>query len=146
MRDVLARRLAAAFDLHAVLAASLDEAALRSTLGELPSNTIGAQFWCVVGGRESYARAIETGIWAGFGCSLSAADTTVPHRVGDALASSAAAASSAVLAEPDLSEPQVELALQLLEHETQHHGQLSRYLYALRMPMPEPWRARCNLE
>ena len=143
---MLARRLATAFDLHAVLAASLDEGALRSTLGELPSNTIGAQFWCVVGARESYARAIEHGGWEGFGCSLSAADTTVPGRVAAALESSAAAATSAVLGLTELSETQAELALQLLEHETQHHGQLIRYVYGLRLPIPEPWRARYNLE
>jgi hypothetical protein len=145
MSDVLARRLAAAFDLHAVLAATLDEAALASNLGELPSNTIGAQFWCVVGARESYARAIENGSWAGFSCSLSAADTRVPRRVVAALESSATAA-SAVVAAGNLSEAQTELALQLLEHETQHHGQLIRFLYGLRLPIPEPWRARYSLE
>ena len=31
-------------------------------------------------------------------------------------------------------------ALDLLEHEAAHHGQLIRYLYGLDLPIPETWK------
>lgn len=34
----------------------------------------------------------------------------------------------------------------LLEHETQHHGQLIRYIYALDIPRPPSWRERYALD
>jgi len=34
----------------------------------------------------------------------------------------------------------------LLEHEAQHHGQLIRYLYGLRLPIPASWKSRYALE
>jgi hypothetical protein len=35
--------------------------------------------------------------------------------------------------------------LDLLEHEAQHHGQLIRYLYALKLAIPDSWKARYAL-
>src|SRR5690606_495239 len=40
----------------------------------------------------------------------------------------------------------IEVALRLLEHETQHHGQLIRYLYAVPLPVPASWVQRYVLE
>lgn len=146
MKRVLDERLRDAFGLYDALIAALDDDALTRRLRDLPSNEIGQQLWCVVGARESYARAIERGGWAGFTCSLAAADTVHRERVADALQTSAATATDTLARLDDLTEVQQRLALTLLEHEAQHHGQLIRYLYGLRLPMPEAWKARYSLD
>ena len=145
MTRAIDARLHDAFGLYEVLVATLDDGALTRRLGDLPSNEIGQQLWCVVGARESYTRAIQRDGWAGFGCSLAAADTHDRNRVADALQASAAAASEALAGLQELSEVQERLALTLLEHEAQHHGQLIRYLYGLRLPIPEAWKERYSL-
>jgi len=133
-----------AFGLYRDLLAVLDEGGLKSTLPALPSNTIGAQLWCVVGARESYARAIAAGEWAGFTCSLD--EPADPAEVAAALDRSEAAISEALAPLDDSSDAQDRLVLNLLEHEAQHHGQLIRYLYGLRLPIPASWKSRYALE
>jgi len=132
------------FGLYRDLLAVLDESTLASGLAGLPSNTIGAQLWCVVGARESYARAIAAGEWAGFTCSLD--EPGDPARVAEALDRSGAAVTQALQSHVQLTEAQDRLVLDLLEHEAQHHGQLIRYLYALRLPVPASWKARYALD
>ena len=41
-----------------------------------------------------------------------------------------------------LSDMQVDLAFELLEHEVQHHGQLIRYVYATGLTFPVSWHDR----
>jgi hypothetical protein len=70
MQRLIDARLDAVFDLYDELIASLDGAQLRQSL-PVPSNPIGMQLWCVVGARETWARAMETGTWGPFRCSIS---------------------------------------------------------------------------
>lgn len=117
---------------------------LASDLGGLPSNTIGAQLWCVVGARESYARAALAGSWQGFTCRLSSEET----RDSAAILSALAATVADVLAAAGRVEPgsaAEDFMLDLLEHEVQHHGQLIRYLYALGIERPSSWKERYAL-
>jgi hypothetical protein len=131
------------FVLYRDLLAVVDEVALNARLPGLPSNTIGAQVWCVVGSRESYARAIAAGEWAGFSCSL---DDPGDHaKVVAALRRSEVALSEALESLDGSSRAQARLVLDLLEHEAQHHGQLIRYLYALKLAIPDSWKARYAL-
>jgi hypothetical protein len=132
------------FGLYRDLLACLDASVLASGLAGLPSNTIGAQLWCVVGARESYARAISAGGWAGFTCSLDEPGDL--GKVAAALDSSASAVSQALGQLDEASDAQDRLVLDLLEHEAQHHGQLIRYLYALRLPIPASWKSRYALD
>lgn len=139
----LADRFARSFDLYRDLAAGLDETALNSKLPGLPSNAIGLQLWCVVGARESYARAIREGAWAGFSCSLEEPGRKEP--VVDALRDSAAIVSGVLGSIGDFDEIRSGLMIDLLEHEAAHQGQLIRYLYGLRLRAPESWRNRYHL-
>jgi hypothetical protein len=132
------------FGLYRDLLGVLDARALTSGLPGLPSNSIGAQLWCVVGARESYARAITAGGWSGFTCSLD--EPGDPGRVAAALESSAATVASALRSQERLTDLQERLVLDLLEHEAQHHGQLIRYLYGLRLPIPASWKDRYALD
>jgi hypothetical protein len=122
------------------LARSLDDESMGRRLQD-PSNTLWDQFWCMVGARESYARAITAGEWVGFGCSLTADDRGSQPRVVEALQSSRDEVQQAM----SLPDPREQLILDLLLHETQHHGQLIRYVYGLGLEFPESWRERWNL-
>ena len=138
MNPMLKARLDRSFQLTHDLVAHLDEEALSLDLPGLPSNRIGGQLWCVVGARESYLRAIEACGWQGFSCSLAA-----PRVKGAVLA--ALEATQARLAATDftaLSDGQLALAFDLLEHEIQHHGQLIRYVYANGLAFPTSWNKR----
>jgi hypothetical protein len=137
-------RFERSFGLYRDLIASIGEATLASRLGDLPSNTVGAQLWCVVGARESYSRAIEAGRWAGFACSLD--DTQRTDQVLAALGRSediVRAALDRLTADDDV---RAGFAIDLLEHEAAHQGQLIRYLYGLRLPIPASWKARYALD
>jgi hypothetical protein len=123
------------FAMYEELAAALPDEAFEERLPNIRSNSVGAQLWCVVGARESYARAIAAGEWSGFACSLGGDTAPV---VRPALGTSAAAAREAV--NGDLDDARADLALSLLEHEAQHAGQLLRYLFALDLEIPERWK------
>ena len=132
------------FGLYRDLLEVLDEVVLGSKLPGLRSNAVGGQLWCVIGARESYARAFAAGTWAGFSCSLEV--TGDPAKVAEALARSEAAVSEAIGRLSESTAAQERLVLDLLEHEAQHHGQLIRYLYALKLEVPASWKARYALD
>jgi hypothetical protein len=142
LETAVQERFERSFGLYTDLVEAIGEAALSSRLGDLPSNTIGAQLWCVVGARESYSRAIKAGQWSGFSCSLE--DVTSAARVKDALARSATVVRQAI-AIVAADDTRSGLIIDLLEHEAAHHGQLIRYLYGLKLPVPASWKARYAL-
>src|SRR5688572_33449168 len=122
LADVLRANFERSMRLYDDLLAALPEPALGMKLPGIPSNTIGAQLWCVVGARESYARAIAAGAWSGFSCSLTKADSRQAAAVRAALDRARAAVLDA-LAGPDLTDDRTGYLIDLLEHEAQHHGQ-----------------------
>jgi hypothetical protein len=142
--DRVRERFERSFRLYDDVVNTVGADALSARLGDLRSNTIGAQLWCVVGARESYSRAIEGGAWAGFSCSLD--DPADPAKVRGALARSAKAVRAAVAGIDGADGARWGLALDLLEHEAAHQGQLIRYLYGLELPIPESWKRRYALE
>lgn len=143
MDDVL-RRLERAARLYADLEAVLTPELLGARLGDLPSNTIAEQLWCVVGARESYARAAREGGWQGLTSSLDRASASDPVAVAHVLHRSHADVVATIAAGVDAAGQR--WLGDLLEHETQHHGQLIRYLYGLGIPRPTSWRERYALD
>ncbi len=134
------------FALYRDLVASLDEADLDAKLPGLRSNTIGQQLWCVIGARESYSRAVRAGAWEGFSCSLDYGRTADKEAVREALQRSEEAVSEALIGPERQNDARIRHILDLLKHEAQHHGQLIRYLYGLRLDIPESWKARYALD
>lgn len=134
----LKENLIRSFQLTHDLVMHLDETALTLDLPHLPSNRIAGQLWCMVGARESYLEAIESGGWKGFACSLKA--PKVKSSVLAALEATQRQSSELVFS--DVSGVQVGLAFDLLEHEVQHHGQLIRFVYANRLSFPKSWNTR----
>lgn len=143
LSSILQSRFDRSFGLYRDLAESIDDAVLASRLPGIASNTVGLQLWCVVGARESYARAIKAGEWSGFSCSLNA--PTQKDPVAEALRQSTKAVTSALHDIDSFTDAQNGLMLDLLEHEAAHQGQLIRYLYGLRLPIPDSWKARFAL-
>ena len=143
MDDVLGR-LQRAAGLYADLVAVLTPELLGSHLGPLASNTMAEQLWCVVGARESYARAARQGGWQGFTCSLHLSSTPDPTTVAEALERSHAQVLATITAGVDQAGQR--WLGDLLEHEAQHHGQLIRYLYGLGIERPVSWRERYALD
>jgi hypothetical protein len=141
--NLLDRHLDESFAMYDELVASLAGDDLARKL-PVPSNIIGSQLWCVVGARESWARAIAEGTWDGFSCSLTSRDALDAGAMRRALESSAKAVRESCAAAPH--DPQrSDLKLGLLVHESQHQGQLLRYLLGLRLPIPPRWRGRFAL-
>lgn len=139
MSDAAFQRLLQSMPLFEDLVDTLDDDAMKSRL-PVPSNTIWDQLWCVVGGRESYAGAVSSGKWPGFSCSLSADDRGSRSKVAMALESS-----RRLMEEAGKASHESPFALDCLLHETQHQGQLIRYVYGLGLPFPESWRTRWSL-
>lgn len=131
------------FQLYQDLIDAIDEAWLSSNLGSVPSNTLGEQLWCVVGARESYHAAIAANKWNGFSCSL--ATTTKKQDIAEALRRSAESVTSILGDIDDFSDEQNRLVVDLLEHEAAHHGQLIRYIYVLKLPIPASWKSKYAL-
>ena len=144
MQRLIDARLDAVFRLYDELVASLDGARLRQSL-PAPSNPIGMQLWCVVGARETWARAMEKGTWGPFSCSIASfEDAHEPGPVARALATSASAFREAALATV-ADETRTDFKLGLLEHESQHLGQILRYILGLGIEPPPGWKKRFAL-
>ncbi|HNV71783.1 MAG TPA: hypothetical protein PKO06_18910 [Candidatus Ozemobacteraceae bacterium] len=137
--DTLLTRVQRAFALTHDLVASLSDQDLGKKIGDLPSNTIRQQLWCIVGARESYAKAIDNGGWAGFSCSLTQTDAR--DAILQALKKSELDFVH-IVSKSELTGMQIEYFLALHEHEIQHHGQLIRYVYANRLDFPQSWNKR----
>jgi hypothetical protein len=138
MSQQLKARLDRSFKLTHDLVVHLDEICLSLDLPSLPSNRIAGQLWCIVGARESYTKAIEMGSWQGFSCSLTL--PRVKQSVLVALEATHKRMNEIDFAE--LSDTQVELVFDLLEHEIQHHGQLIRFVYGNGLTFPDSWNTR----
>lgn len=142
---IIRERFLESFALYDDFVAELPEPSLAHKLPSLASNTIGAQLWCVVGARESFAGAIRSGAWPGFSCSLTADETRERDAVAAALARSAEQVLTAIAElDPD-DDDRARFVLRLLEHEAAHQGQLIRYLYGLQLAIPASWRERYAL-
>ncbi|MGR9463067.1 hypothetical protein [Rhizobium leguminosarum] len=144
MDKILLGRLRDALLLTKELSESVDEHQLHRCINGVASNSIGSQFWCIVGARESYARGIVAGTWQGFACSLSREQTRQASSVRSALDVTQHKVLDAI-ERTEMSEGRWQLVLDLWEHEIQHQGQLIRYFYANGILFPEPFASRYAL-
>jgi len=144
LSDAISESFARSFQLYNDLIAVVEEDALRRKLNPLPSNTLGQQLWCVTGARESFSQAVQQNQWAGFSCSLTS--TTSQAGVTLALQQSAATVTAVLQSIESYTAVQNRLIVDLLEHEAAHHGQIIRYIYALKLPIPQSWKAKYALQ
>lgn len=133
------KRLYQAYHLTQDLVESLSPENLTLKLDNLPSNSIGEQFWCIIGARESYLRAIIEHSWQGFSCSLD--DPNSKAKILACLKKTYQDTYNYLENNP-LNDVQRELLFTLLEHEILHHGQLIRYVYGNKLTFPKSWNER----
>jgi hypothetical protein len=146
VNDLLRRRLARANTLYLDLVDGLTAEHLGSRLANLPSDTVGHQLWCVLGARESFPRAARAGSWQGFTSPVSDEQTTDAAALRGALIQTAEDVDGWVAGLDATDEPSFAYVVALLEHETQHQGQLIRYLYGLGIDRPGSWQQQYALD
>ncbi len=144
MNAILINRLDRAFQLTFGLSQMMSASTLESRIKDVPSNSMGSQFWCIVGARQSYTRGIAAGGWQGFSCSLTPTQSKDPASIQASLRQTHDDAIAAVTNQ-ELSDAQWQLVMDLWEHEVQHQGQLIRYFYASAIAFPTDFANRYNL-
>jgi uncharacterized damage-inducible protein DinB len=117
------------------------------------SQSIGYQFWCMLGSQESWAAFLQNGALEHWSCSLSGvppAELTLDvfrqrFQAADEHYLSALAVTSLLEPYANSLTPLV-VHQMLVEHEAHHHGQLINFIYALDLPIPaslaEQWALR----
>jgi hypothetical protein len=146
VNDLLRRRFERSNTLYLDFLDTVPESRLGSRLADLPSDTIGHQLWCVLGARESYPRAAQAGRWQGFTSPVTAEQTTDAAALRSAFVQTAADLDEWIAGLAADDEESLRYVLALLEHETQHQGQLIRYLYGLGIDRPHTWQQQYALD
>ena len=143
MREKVIEHIERLFQAHQELAEFLPEVAFGQKLS-IPSNTLGGQYWCLIGARESYTNAVKENGWAGFGCSMTSEDSSNQQKVIQTLNQTTQKFAETVSGIEWTNEREG-LLIDLLEHETQHQGQFIRYVYGLKYEFPMSWTKRWSL-
>ena len=133
MRDIVLANLEGRFGFYADLARQVDDATLSASVDVPGHRSIGLHLWCVVGARESYAKAIAAGEMRGWASSL---ENFTRSEVSAKLAAAAQAVLDAVSGIAEWTPERERLLAELAEHEAMHEGQLIRALLALEQPLP----------
>ena len=137
MRDRLIRSLTQRFESYDDLVATSSDEQLAIKLEVVKHKSLGEHLWCVVGARESYAKAIEAGEWSGFGCTLQSLSLS---DISKTLQSSSKEVIKAIESVDDWTDEREEYLLTLVEHEVMHEGQIIRHLYGADQIIPESIR------
>ena len=136
MQDLIVDRLLKRFEAYADLAQTLDDDLLAQKIEVPRHKSLAEHLWCIVGARESYARAIEQGAWAGFNCSM---QTFSGDDFREKLSDSSAAVRTAIKNVASWDPERLDLLARLAEHEVMHEGQIIRHMYALERELPASW-------
>ena len=137
MRDTIIRNIEQRFGAWQDLAAQIDAALVDQDLPVEKSKPLKNHFWCVVGARESYTKALQAGAWTGFACSL---DDFSPDGIAAKLQASADAFTDVVGNIDNWTDQHDDLLAALHEHETMHEGQVIRLMYGLGESLPPSWK------
>ncbi len=137
MRKTIVENLTARFQSWDDLVDQIDEPALSETVSVPKHKSLTVHLWCLVGARESYAKALADGEWSGFECSM---DRYERDDFAQKLQASAAAVLAAISGVEDWTDERDTLLSALYEHEIMHEGQVIRHLYALEKAAPESWK------
>ena len=134
------------FGLYRDLFPLLDEAVLVIQAGRACLRTpCGAQLWCVIGARERLCTG-DRRRRVGRLLVLARVDRRPRQGLRGARPIRGFGLRGGAVDAIEQADAQERLVLDLLEHEAQHHGQLIRYLYGLRLPVPASWRSRYGLD
>ena len=137
MRETIIRNIKKRMSSYSDFISTIDFNDVNKKL-DIPKNkSVAEHLWCIVGSRESYAKALAVGEWQGFSCSMKTYDR---ESFELALESSGQALIAAIDAVSDWSLEHDELLAAVAEHEVMHEGQIIRHMYGLGRELPASWR------
>ncbi len=128
----------------------IEEDDLEKKLPFPESQTLGYQFWCMVGAQESNLPLITKGKWEGFACSLDdekeiTKEVVVAHmRQADKSLMQALEETDLLQKFEDGGTPLMNYMI-LVEHESHHQGQIINFIYAHDLPIPKSWEEKWAL-
>ncbi len=134
MREALTESLKQRFKSFDDVIASNNDKQMGEKLTIDKHKSLGEHLWCIVGARESYAKAITSGAWEGFSCSLTGLSQLELAKVAKRSAEDVVKAIESVGQWTDDREG---FLLALAEHEVMHEGQIIRHLYGVKRDIPE---------
>ena len=137
MRATVIHNIETRISAYADFISAIDVDDLTRKLDVPRNKSVAEHLWCIVGARESYAKALAAGEWQGFSCSMKTYDLDSFEL---ALASSGQALIAAIEAVSDWSSKHDELLAAIAEHEVMHEGQIIRHMYGLGCELPVSWR------
>ena len=136
MREAVIQGLLERFNSYADLV-SVSNIELSKKLDVPKHKSLGEHLWCIVGARESYAKALKAGEWDGFNCSMKEFSQT---DFAEKLQASADEVERVIEEIDDWSQERDTLLLALSDHEVMHEGQIIRHLYGIEHKIPSSIR------
>ena len=133
MRETIVANLRKRFDFYTDLVAQVDEAAINAELDIPRHRSLGMHLWCIVGSRESFAKAIAAGEMAGWRSSVKRFER---DEFSAKLVESARLLLEAIDAVREWTPERDQLLAQIAEHEVMHEGQIIRLMFGLEKPLP----------
>lgn len=133
MRETIIANLRKRFDFYADLVAQVDEEAINAELDIPRHRSLGMHLWCIVGSRESFARAIAAGKMEGWQSSVTKFER---DEFTAKLAGSSQELLGAIEAVREWTPERDQLLAQIAEHEVMHEGQIIRLMFGLEKPLP----------
>jgi hypothetical protein len=131
MRETVVQNLIKRFNSYTELVGA--DVDLSQKLDAPKHKSLGEHLWCVVGARESYAKALRAGEWDGFNCSMTEFSQT---DFIEKLQISAADVKDTIKQIDNWTQNRELLLLELSDHEVMHEGQIIRHLYGLGYEIP----------
>ena len=133
MRDTIVANLAQRFAFYADLVDEADDDAFTAELDVPRSRSLGLHLWCIVGTRESYAKAIAAGEMQGWASSVTRLER---DEFAAKLAVSGQALLDAIKGVSDWTPERDKLLAEVAEHEVMHEGQIIRLMFGLEKTLP----------
>jgi hypothetical protein len=115
------------------------------------SQSLGYQFWCMLGAHESYLRELKAGRWQGFSSSLDGFEMMTTALIRQQM-QKADTDMTELLQRLNLEEKLengqygYEVVMQIIKHEMHHHGQLINFMFCFHLPIPLSWQEEWALK
>ena len=133
MRDTIVENLTKRLGFYADLVGQVDDATITAELDVPRSRSLGLHLWCIVGTRESYAKAIVVGEMQGWASSVKKLER---DELAAKLAASGRTLLDAIDNVADWTPERDKLLAEVAEHEVMHEGQIIRLMFGLEKPLP----------
>ena len=133
MRATVIENLERRIGFYADLVQEIDDETIKAPLDVPKHHSVALHLWCVVGTRESYAKAIAAGEMQGWSSSATKLDRA---EFIDKLHTSGAGLLDAVRSVRDWTPQRERLLAEVAEHEVMHEGQIIRVMFGLEKELP----------